>query len=582
MRPETQAQAAAPTAAAQLKALLDEDLAAGFRRMPLNATVRGIPGYNHLLPDLSRATLQREQAAERDRLSRLKAIDAAALRGQDRVSLELLLDKMETAVEKQRFPDSEGLVLSTLGSLQSLMPRAAQITPFRATADYRDYIQRLKAMPRLAEQTTERLRRGMSSGWMVSVPVTDRVIAAIDAHVVKNVDESILLAPFRSFAGGVPEGERAALLAAARRAIEEDYQPALRRFKAFIEDEYRPKAPLAAGLAAFPGGAEYYEFLIRTGVVRGMSAAQIHALGLREVQRFRGEIGQIARRTGFPGSTDEFIHYLRTDPKFFFTSPEAVLAAYRAMPQRVDPQLPKLFHSIPRMQYAVRAMTRSEAASSTAANYTPGSLALGTSGFFTVNALGFADEATWRLETLFLHETVPGHHMQVARATEVAGLHPWRSMGSWNVAYGEGWALYAESLGFQLGMYRDPYQHYGHLQGQLFRAARLVVDTGIHAYRWPRAKAVDYMIRQAGLEPKNAASEVDRYFSNPSQALGYLLGKRKLLELRDRSQQALGARFDLRDFHAVVVDSGTMPLAVLEERVDAWIARGGGRPDGDG
>ena len=575
MHTETQ-QIAAPTAAAQLKALLDEDLAAAFRRNPLNATVRGIPGYNHLLPDLSRATLKREQAAERDRLARLKAIDASALRGQDRVYLELLLDKMETAVEKQRFPDSEGLVLNTLGSLQSLMPRAAQITPFHTTADYGDYIQRLRAMPRLAEQTTERLRAGMSSGWMVSVPVTDRVIAAIDAQVVKNVDESLLLAPFKSFAAGVPEGERAALAAAGRRAIEEDYQPALRRFKAFIEDEYRPKAPLAAGLAAFPGGAEYYEFLIRTGVVRGMSAAQIHALGLREVQRFRGEIGQIARRTGFPGSTDEFIHYLRTDPKFFFTSPEAVLATYRAMPQRVEPQLPRLFHAVPRMPYAVRAMTRSEAASSTAANYTPGSLALRTSGFFTVNALGFADEATWRVETLFLHETVPGHHMQVARATEVEGLHPWRSMGSWNVAYGEGWALYAETLGFDLGLYKDPYQQYGHVQAQLFRAARLVVDTGIHAYNWPREQAIAFLAIQGGVDKEFAVSEVDRYFSNPSQALGYLLGQRKFLELRARAEKALGSCFDVRDFHAVVLDSGSVPLTVLEKLVDEWIARGGG------
>ena len=574
------AQAAAPAAAAQLKALLDEDLAAGFRRNPINATVRGIPGYNHLLPDLSRATLQREQAAERDRLARLQAVDAAALRGQDRVSLELLLDKMQTAVEKQRFPDSEGLVLTTGGGLQTMLPRAAQITPFRTGADYRDYIQRLKAMPRLAEQTTERLRAGMSSGWMSSVPVTDRVIAAIDAHMVKDVDESILLGPFKSFATGVPEGERAALFAAARRAIEDDYQPALRRFKTFIEDEYRLKAPLTAGLAALPGGAEYYEFLIHSGVVRGMTAAQIHALGLREVQRFRGEVGQIARGTGFAGTTDEFMHYLRTDPKFFFTSPEAVLAAYRALPQRVDPQLPRLFHATPRMPYAVRAMTRSEAASSTAANYTPGSLPLGTSGFFTINALGFANEATWRVETLFVHETVPGHHMQVARATEVESLHPWRSMGSWNVAYGEGWALYAETLGFDLGLFKDPYQHYGHIQAQLFRAARLVVDTGIHAYNWPREQAIAFLAIQGGVDKEFAVSEVDRYFSNPGQALGYLLGQRKFLELRARAEKALGARFDVRDFHAVVLDNGSVPLTVLEKLVDEWIARGGGRESG--
>lgn len=327
-----------------------------------------------------------------------------------------------------------------------------------------------------------------------------------------------------------------------------------------------------AGLAALPGGAEYYEFLIRTGIVRDQTAAQIHELGLRQVERLRKEIGGIAGRTGFTGTTDEFIESLRTNPKFFFKSPEAVLAAYREVGTRVDPQLSKLFHATPRMSYAVRAMTPSESASSSAANYVTGSLALGTSGYFTINALGYKNEVTWRTETLFVHEAVPGHHMQIARAAEMQELHPWRSMGSRSVAYSEGWALYAEKLGFDLGLYRDPYQHYGHLQAELFRAARLVVDTGIHAYNWPRARAIEYMAKQGGVDADFAVSEVDRYFSNPSQALGYMLGQRKIIALRARAENALGPRFDVRDFHAVLIDNGSMPLAVLERLVDEWIA----------
>ena len=564
---------------AQLNSLLDEDLAAVFRRGPLAATVRGVPGYDDLLSDLSFATLEKERARERRTLVELRAIDPKALQGQDRVSYELLLDKMESAVEGQRFPNAEGLVLSTLGGVQNTMPGAAQITPFRTSANYRDYIKRLSATPKLVDETIARLRAGMKSGWMSPVPVLDRVVAAIDAHVVDNVDDSALLGPFKEFAPGVSEGERGALTAAARQAIAEDYQPALRRFRAFIVDEYRPKAPQIAGLAALPGGAEYYEFLIRTRVVRGMTTAQIHELGLSEVERLRKEIGEVVRQTGFKGTTDEFIESLRTDPKYFFDSSEAVLAAYREVGSRVDPQLPKLFHVTPRMPYAVRAMTPSEAASSTAANYMPGSLKLGTSGYFTINALGYKNEAKWRTETLFVHEAVPGHHMQVARATEMEKLHPWRSMGSWNVAYGEGWALYAEKLGFGLGLYRDPYQHYGHLQAELFRAARLVVDTGIHAYNWPRDKAIAYMAGQGGVDQNFAVSEVDRYFSNPSQALGYMLGQRKFLELRARAEKALGPKFDVRDFHAVVIDNGSMPLRVLEKLLDDWIAAGGGRPD---
>lgn len=562
----------AADAEVQLKALLDEDLDAAFRRNPIQATVRGVPGYNRLLPDLSLATLERERARERSALERLKTLDAKALRGQDRISYELLLDKMELAVEAQQFTDADALVLTTLGGVHTVLPRAAQVTPFRNAGDYRDYIERIRAVSKLADDTLARLKPGIGSGWMSTKPVLDRIVAAIDAHLVENVEQSALMSPFAHVAEGVPEAERVALAADARRAIADDYQPALRRFKAFIQSDYRPKAPEIAGLASFRGGASYYEFLIRSRIVRSRSAGEIHELGLAEVQGLRKAMGAIAKEVGFKGTTDEFIEHLRTDKKFFFDSPEAVLAAYRAMAPRVDPQLPKLFHNVPRMPYAVRSMTPAESASSTAANYQVGSLALGTSAYFTINALGYANEAKWRTETLFLHEAVPGHHMQIARADEIQGLHPWRSQASFNIAYAEGWALYAESLGYDMGFYKDPYQRFGNLQARLFRAARLVVDTGIHAYNWPRDKAIAYMAQQGGVDQKFAESEVDRYFSTPAQALGYLLGYHKMRELRVRAETALGARFNVKDFHAVVIDNGMMPLAVLEKLVDEWIA----------
>src|SRR5467141_2768171 len=560
----------------QLKALLDEDLDASLRRNPFQATVRGIPGYNDLLPDQSLAELRRQHARERRALERLKALDPKAFHGQDRISYELLLDKMGLAVEAQEFTDADALVLSTLRGLQTFMPRAAQVTPFRNAEDYRDYVKRIRAMPKLVDDTIERLKPGLASGWLSTKPVLDRIVAAIDAHLVENVEASPLLTPFARGVDGIPDSERGAVVADAQRAVADDYQPALRRFKAFIAEAYRPKAPEAAGLASYSGGARYYEFLIRSRIIRGTSAQQIHTLGLAEVKRLRAEIGAIAKEVGFKGTTDEFIEHLRTDPKFFFESSDAVLAAYRSMPARVDPQLHKLFHSVPRMGYAVRAMTPAEAASSTAANYQIGSLPLGTSGYFTINALGYASEAKWRVETLFLHEAVPGHHMQGARAAEIEGLHPWRSQANFNIAFGEGWALYAEWLGYDLGFYKDPYQRYGNLQAQLFRAARLVVDTGIHAYNWPRDKAIAYMRSQGGVDKDFAVSEVDRYFSNPEQALGYLLGYQKMRDLRARAEKSLGADFNARDFHSVVIDNGAMPLAVLEKIVGEWIARGRG------
>ena len=561
----------AASSAAELMALLDEDLDASRRRNPIQATVRGVPGYNHLLPETSLASLEKQRARERQALDRLRAFEASALQGQDRLSYELLLDKMERAVEAQQFKDADALFLSTLGGLHNIMPRAAQLTPFRSADDYRDYVKRIRAMPKYVDDTIERLRPGLASGWITPRAVLDRIFNAIDAHLVNDIEQSPLLGPFQRKGVGVTDEELAAIAADARSAIREDYQPALRQFKAFVEREYRPKAAEFAGLSSYPGGAQYYEFLIRSRIVRGRSAKEIHQLGLAEVKRLRTEIGKIAKEVGFKGSTAQFIEHLRTSKEFFFESSDAVLAAYRAMPARIDPQLPKLFHQVPRMPYGVRAMTAAESASSTAANYQIGSLTLGTPGYFTINAPGFQNEARWRVETLFIHEAVPGHHLQSARAAEIEGLHPWRSEANFSIAYGEGWALYAEWLGYDLGFYKDPYQRYGNLQAQLFRAARLVVDTGIHAMRWPRERAIAYMGGQGGLDQDFAVSEVDRYFSNPSQALGYMMGYLKIRELRARAEKALGPRFDARDFHAVILDSGSMPLSVLEKHVDAWL-----------
>ncbi len=567
------AQSPASDPSAQLKALLDEDLDASLRRNPFQATARGIPGYDDLLPDYSRSGLEREHERERRTLERLGAIDATKLRGQEHVSYELLEDKLRRAVEGQRYRDAESLALSTLGGVQSMMPRAAQVFPFRTAANYRDYVKRIEGMPKAVDDLIERLRGGIKSGWMSPKPVLDRVIAAIDAHLVEDAANSPLMQPFKRVPAAVTADEREKLASATRRAIAEDYQPALRKLKAFIDAEYRPKAPDEAGLGAFPGGEAYYEYLIRSRIIPGYTAKEIHEYGLAEVKRLRAEIGAIAKEVGFAGTTDEFIHYVRTDPKFYFKSTEEVLAAYRAMAARVDPQLPKLFHHVPRMPYAVRAMTPAEAASSTAANYQIGSLVLGTSGYFTLDAADYSHQPMWEVETLFLHEAVPGHHMQSARAAEVEGLPPWRTVGGgYNVAYGEGWALYAETLGYALGFYRDPYQRYGHLQAELFRAARLVVDTGIHAFKWRRERAIAFMGHEGATEEKFAVSEVDRYFSNPSQALGYKLGLRRIVELRRRAEAALGARFDVRDFHAVAIDNGPMPIPVLEKLVDEWIA----------
>ena len=430
-------------AGAQLKALLDEDLDASRRRTPLRPRCAESPGTATCCRTCRSPSSSREHARERSALERLKAIDAKAFHGQDRISYELLLDKMEIAVEAQKFTDAEALVLSTLGGLQTFLPRAAQVTPFKTAEDYRDYVKRIRAMPKLVDDTIERLKPGLSSGWMSPKPVLDRVVAAIDAHLVDNVEASALLRRSRVW---LTASRRRSAPPSSRKPGAQWPTTTSRRCGAS-----RCSSPRVSAEGAGRGGVglvsrrrALLRFLIRSRIIRGKSAQEIHALGLAEVERLRAEIGAIAKEVGFKGTTDEFIEQPAHRPKYFFESADAVLAAYRAMPARVDPQLPKLFHNVPRMRYAVRAMTPAEAASSTAANYQVGSLKLGTSGYFTINALGYASEAKWRVETLFLHEAVPGHHMQVARAAEIEGLHPWRSQANFNIAYGEGWALYAE------------------------------------------------------------------------------------------------------------------------------------------
>jgi uncharacterized protein (DUF885 family) len=341
--------------------------------------------------------------------------------------------------------------------------------------------------------------------------------------------------------------------------------------RAFITDVLEPKAPAEGSLAHYPGGTKVYEWLVRSRTTTPLTAKQVHETGLRELASLHAEMEAAMRAAKFEGTLPQFIHYLGTDPKFFYTNADDLLDGYRAIGKRLDAQLPRFFAELPRAPWGVRAMPSFRGPG--AAEYYDRPAADGSRpGWFNANALAVAARPKWGMATLTAHEAVPGHHLQTARAQEIRGLPKFRRF-SWYVAYGEGWAVYAEALAREMGIYDDPYSLFGHLQYRAFRAARLVVDTGIHSMGWTRQQAIDFMVEQTGMDRGFLSAEVDRYVSDPGQALGYMIGALEFKRLREHAKAKLGERFDLRRFHNAVLDNGPLPLGVLDKVVDDWIAR---------
>jgi len=348
--------------------------------------------------------------------------------------------------------------------------------------------------------------------------------------------------------------------------------PAFRRLRDFLASEYVPNCRDSLAAGALPDGPDWYAYLVAQSTTTRLTPKQIHEIGLEEVKRIRAEMQRLMRATGFAQDLAAFFEFLRTDPRFFFSRPEDLLAGYREIAKRADPEVIKLFGRVPRLPYGVVPMPAHNAASRSAGAYDAGSLAAGRPGYFSANLSAVETRPKWEMEALVLHEAVPGHHLQIALAQEQPDLPNFRKYGGYE-AYGEGWALYAETLGHDMGFYRDPYSHFGALNYQMWRAVRLVVDTGIHAFGWSRQQAIDYFKANSAKPEREIVVEIDRYIVSPGQALAYKIGQRKFLELRERAARELGARFDLRAFHDAVLAEGALPLDVLEARIDAWIAQ---------
>ena len=557
-----------------LQALFERQWEWSARTFPEFATYRGDHRFGDRLSDASPAAI-----AQRDRevaafLAEAQAVPRDKLSTTDRVSLEMFIDAQKRQLEQAAFAAARGMSLRALGGPQTQLAELLQVVPTRSAAQVEQLLSRLAAFPRRMEQEMALIRASAAAGWIPSRDVLQRVLAQIDTQLATPAEGMPHYAPFKRLGREIAVAEQAALQQRGRDAIAQQVVPPMKALRALITDELLPKAPQEGSLRNYPGGEAYYALAVRQQTTTTLSPAQIHDIGQRELKRLRGEMEAVMKDVGFVGSFAQFVERLNTDPRYFHTSPEALLAGYRDIAKRLDAELPKLFAELPRAPYGIQAMP-AHMGSNRAEYYNGPAIDGSRAGFFFANTLAWRKRPVWGMETLVAHEAMPGHHLQIARATELRGLPNFRRSGFGYTAFSEGWALYAETLGFELGLYTDPYSRFGHLQWQAFRAARLVTDTGVHALGWPRQQAIDFMVERTGVEREFVESEVDRYTSQPGQALAYMIGKLKFDELRDRAKVRLGARFDIRQFHNAVLDNGALPLATLDGLIDEWIAAQG-------
>lgn len=563
------AQAQSADAARALHQLFDEEWERGLRENPVNASYQGDTRYNDRWPDASLAAIAASQAADRAALARIRAIDRNALSPADQLNYDTFLWLQEKTVEQQKFR-TYLQPIGHQGGVQTL-DGVAEVLPFATTKDYRDWLKRMEAVPVVVDQTIVLMREGIKAGSMPPKVLMQRVPRQIAAQIVDDPTKSPFYTAFRKFRDGVPEADRAGLQADAQRIIRERIVPAYRTLQTYFNDEYLPKSRDSIAATDLPDGKAYYDYLAGYYTTTDLTADQIHELGLKEVSRIRAQMEKIRAEVGFKGSLGEFFAFLRTDPRFFDKSPQALLTHYRDVSKRIDPELVKAFKTIPRQPYGVRPIPDNVAPDTTTAYYQPGAADGSRAGFYYVNLYKPEVRPTWEMMPLSLHEAVPGHHFQFARSLELPDAPMFRRT-AYFVAYSEGWGLYAEQLGFDMGLYDDPYDRMGQLAYEMWRAVRLVVDTGMHAKGWSRERAIAFFKDNAPKTDQDIVNEIDRYIGTPGQALAYKIGQLKISELRARAKTRLGDRFDVREFNDEVLATGSVPLQALERHIDAWIA----------
>lgn len=556
-------------AASQLHDLFAREWDFRTREDPLLATAVGRHDFNHLLPSVKVEDLERRAQTWRGFLAELDRVDREALGEADRINADVFRFQLESFVEELEYGAHEIPIVVDDG-FHIGFARLPSEVPLQTVADYENYIARLEAFPEYVSQHVALMRAGLARGMTLARVVLEGYEVTIESHVVDDLGESIFHRPFVEFPDSVPEGERERLRQAGEQAITSSVVPGYRSFLAFMVDEYIPGARTTLGASELPDGDAYYAQRIRLFTTLDMSAEEIHSLGLSEVARIRAEMQEIIEEVGFKGDFAAFLHFLRTDPRFYARTPEELLQRASWLAKRMDAKLPSLFKTLPRMPYGVAPVPDHLAPKYTGGRYVGAPVGGTQPGYYWVNTYALENRPLYVLPALTLHEAVPGHHLQISLAQELEDLPEFRRH-SYLSAFGEGWGLYSEWLGLEAGLYDDPYDHFGRLTYEMWRACRLVVDTGIHAMDWTREQTMDYLASHTALSLHEVRTETDRYISWPGQALAYKLGELKIKELRREAEDALGERFDVREFHDAVLANGSLPLPVLESVIREFI-----------
>src|SRR6266550_1960626 len=554
----------------RLHQLFAQNWAYTMREYPEFATAVGYPGQNARWTDNSLEAIARRKRELNDPLTALRAIDRARLNVTDQLNYDLFRRNATDALEESRFP-GELMPITQLNGVQQDVPSTIAQMPAGSVRDYDDIVARLRAVPVLVNQTVVLLQRGLAA--RVTPPrITLRdVPSQAQDLVVDDPLTSPMLAAFKSFPSEIAAADQHRLRAAAVTAYRDSVSPAFKRLRDFLATKYVPGARTTIGMRDLPNGLAWYQTRARASTTTDLTAERIHALGLSEVKRIRAEMDSVIAASGFHGSFADFVQFLRTDPQFYFTKPEDLLRASRDLAKRIDPELVRLFGILPRLPYGVLPVPSYSERSQTTAYYQPGSPLGHRAATYYVNTYNLPARPKWEMDALTAHEAVPGHHLQIALAQELADVPEFRRYGGYT-AFVEGWGLYSESLGGELGLYKDPYSKFGALHNEMWRAIRLVVDSGLHARGWSREQAIDYFKANAAKTEHDITVEVDRYIVWPGQALAYKIGELKIKELRVYAARTLGDRFDVRAFHDQVLGAGAVPLDVLDARIHAWVA----------
>jgi len=564
--------AASPAAAESLRQLFSDEREAYWRADPLAATSDGEHRYDDRLPAVTPADQRKRLRTDEDLLRRLAGIKRAELDLPDQVSRDLFAFMVQSRVTLASHREWRMPLNSDSGFHVDVL-MLADLGELKTTADYEHYIARLRDVPRYFAENTDNMRVGLREGFTLPAEILPGVSKIIAGAQYARAEDAPMWQPFASFPATVPEADRQRLAAAGKSAITDQVIPAYAAFQKFFETEYKPGARTTLGASSLPGGEAYYADLVRYFTTLPDATPQgIHQTGLAEVTRIRAEMEQIVRDVGFKGSFAEFLRMLRTDPQFYATTPEQLLREAAWIAKEIDGKLPLYFGRLPRTPYGVEPVPAALAPNYTAGRYNPGPL--GLAGKYWVNTYALDKRPLYALPALTLHEAVPGHHLQGALSRELASVPVFR-LNFYPHAFGEGWGLYSEKLGLEMGVYHTPYQHCGRLTYEMWRACRLVVDTGIHSMGWSRQQARDFLTANTALSEHEIGTEVDRYVAWPGQALAYKMGEIKILELRRRAEAQLGDKFDIRGFHDAVLENGGVTLPVLAGWIDAWIEKTG-------